>query len=89
MVDILKKINYELIPQVDEHHTAQQPPIPHVELDIVNNNENIPLGLVKHQSNKWSISDMYRMANLHPATTVAPYTSTLPMSLSSYKWAGG
>ena len=73
MEDILKKIKYELVPRVDQHHAAQQPAIPCVDLHIANNNKNIPLGLVEHQSDKWSISDMYRMANPHPAMTVAPY----------------
>ena len=73
MEEILKKIEYELVPRINEHHAAQQSPLPQLELNFANNNENIPLGLVEHQSDKWSISDMYRMANPHPATQVPPY----------------
>ena len=73
MEEVLKRIEFELVPRINQYNAAQQPAIPPLQLTFANNSESIPIGLMEHQATKWTISNMYRMANPHPATTVAPY----------------
>ena len=91
MEEILKKIEYELVPRINQYHAAQQPPIPPVQLKLANNSESIPIGLVEHQTTKWAIADMYKTANPHPATTVLPYrvdVENVSKFLQTTHWMG-
>jgi len=73
MEKILRKIEVELVPRINQYYGNLAPAVPNLDLFIMNNNEQIPIGMVEHLSNKWDIADMYRMANPNPLTTVAPY----------------
>ena len=91
MESILRRIEGELVPRINQYNAAQHNPIPPLELKMANNSENIPLGLMEHQTSKWAISDMYRMANPHPATTVQPYlddVQNLSKFLQTRYWMG-
>ena len=60
---------------MNTYYASCVPPLPTLVLDISNNNENLPIGLVEHETDKWQIADMYRAAFPHPLTGVAPYVT--------------
>ena len=70
---MLNRILKEMIPRVNTYYASCTPPIPTLVLDLSNNNENLPLGLVKHDIDKWEMADLYRAANPHPSTGIVPY----------------
>ena len=73
MYTIIARIVKEMLPRVNTYYASCVPPLPTLVLDISNNNENLPIGLVEHETDKWQIADMYRAAFPHPLTGVAPY----------------
>ena len=73
MYMMLNCILKEMIPRVNMYYASCTPPIPILVLDLSNNNENLPLGLVEHDIDKWKMADMYRAAHPHPSTGIVPY----------------
>ena len=55
---------------MDSYGQAEIPPINRLNVQISNNNENLPAGVIEHTSEGRDIQDMYRVANPHPATNV-------------------
>ena len=89
MYMILDRIKQEIEPLINQHYASCTPQIPTLNLELSNNNENLPLGLVEHDIDKWQMADMYRAANPHPATGVAPYrTDVVNVSkfMQTRKW---
>ena len=73
MYMMIDRIIKELLPRVNTYYASCTPPIPVLVLDLSNNNENLPLGLIEHDINKWIMADMYRAAYPHRSTGIRPY----------------
>ena len=64
MDDIIRKLEGELVPVIDAYYA--QMGHPRLQLRVANNNENIPLAVIEHTSDKGVVADMYKRAHPHP-----------------------
>ena len=81
MYMMIDRIIKELLPRVNTYYSSCTPPVLAIVLDLSNKNENLPLGLIEHDINKWIMADMYRAANPHCSTGIWPYrTDVVNMS---------
>ena len=70
---MIDRIIQEILLRVNTYYSNCTPPVPVLVLDLFNSNENLPLGLIEHDINKWKMVDMYQAANPHPSTGIRPY----------------
>ena len=77
MYMMIDRIIKELLLRVNTYYSSCTPPVPVLVLDLSNNNENLPLGLIKHDINKWIMADMYQAANPHHSTGIWPYRTDI------------
>ena len=59
MYMMINRIIKEMLPRVNTYYSSYTPPVPALVLDLSNNNENLPLGLIEHDIDKWKMADMY------------------------------
>ena len=86
MYMMIDRIIKELLPRVNTYYSSCTPPVPALVLDLSYNNENLPLGLIEHDVNKWIMADMYQAAYPPHSTGIQPYRTDV-INMSKFKQA--
>ena len=71
MDEMLDRILTELVPAVDTYNQQLQQGIAPLHLSVSNNNANIPISFIKHQTTKDKVADMYKRGHPHQLTGAA------------------